>query len=697
MTRVLEASTKLRFNFDQTLDDLKGVGPHTKRCLVKLNLHTFRDLLFHFPLRYEDRTRITPVRDLKANDKVLVQGKITGTKVHQGRKRWLELILQDGSSVLSIVLFHFSKKQLEVLSRKPLVRCYGVFKINAGKRSLVHPEFQFLKSEQEPLDEELTPIYPTTQGLYQNLLRKLIRHVLDMFVASNVTESLPNIINQKYDLMRLDTAIEMIHYPSNDVNLEALIEKHHPAFKRLIVEEVLTHFITLKQQRQRIKKEKSQCLLDTAKLISPFVEKLPFELTGAQKRAYQEIRHDLSLKTPMMRLVQGDVGSGKTVIAAMAALHALSNQTQAAMLAPTDILAEQHYLQFKEWFELLGLEVIYLSGKTPAKLKREHLEKISSQTPLMVVGTHAIFQESVIFKQLSLMIVDEQHRFGVHQRLQLKEKGQAFSPHQLVMTATPIPRTLAMTQYRDLDITVIDELPPGRKDITTLCLGQVQRTKVIERIHEVILQGQQIYWVCPLIEESEKLQIQAAEIVYEELKNNLGAQVACIHGRMKPSEKDALMAAFKANEIKVLVATTVIEVGVNVPNATLMVIENAERLGLAQLHQLRGRVGRGAKQSFCVLLFKSPLSPHGKQRLEVMRQTNDGFKIAEMDLKIRGPGEVLGVRQTGLQAFRVADLLRDQTLIHELNDFVEHQQDLNRCAKRLQPVWIGANSSYQQV
>lgn len=697
MTQALDVKAK-PFCFDASLADLKGVGPHAQKCLAKLNLLTYRDALFHFPLRYEDRTRITSISDLRPNTKGQIQGKVVGVNVHKGRKRWLEILVEDATNIICVVLFHFSQKQVQVLSKKPLVRCYGDVKAKAGKLSLVHPEMNFISNENTPVAETYTPIYPTTQGLYQNLLRKIIGQVFIEYENASHQEVLTQQVISQFQLISFEQAIKQIHYPTPDMNLDGLMDKSHPAFKRLIVEEVLTHFMTLKQMRDEAAKEVAKQLSDPKNICDTFIQNLPFELTGAQSKAFLTIQEDLSKTSPMMRLIQGDVGSGKTVIAALCALYALSNQSQAALLAPTEILAQQHYQQFKLWFEPLGIDVVFLSGKATAKEKRERLAQLATQTPLMVIGTHALFQDGVQFKDLSVMIVDEQHRFGVHQRLKLRCKGNAYIPHQLVMTATPIPRTLAMTRYRDLDLTIMDELPPGRKDINTICISETQRVQVIDRIQEVITQGQQIYWVCPLIEESEKLQIQAAEKTFEELKAHLQMPIACIHGRMKNEQKDEIMDAFKQGETKLLVATTVIEVGVNVPNATLMVIENAERLGLAQLHQLRGRVGRGDKQSYCVLLFKSPLSPHAKKRLDVMRQTNDGFKIAEMDLKIRGPGEVLGVRQTGLQAFKVADIFRDQALIYELNDFAENLPNQVFDSKTdFSEVWIGKNRAYQQV
>ncbi len=686
------------FTYEALIADLKGVGPHTLRCLAKLNLVTYRDLLFHFPLRYEDRTRITSIKDIHASHKVQVQGQVEKIQVHRGRKRWLEIFLKDKTGMISLVLFHFTQKQVDILSSKPMVRCFGELSQKGGKLSLVHPEIQFIRRADDPVEETLTPIYPVTKGLYQNLLRKLISQVLNEFSLSHEPERLPNHLVNDFNLPSFKASILTIHQPRPDDCTQALLMMKHQAFQRLIVEELMAHQVALKKMRLESSKEQAMALKPPESLMHQFLEKLPFSLTGAQNRAFEALAEDLQKSSPMMRLIQGDVGSGKTVVAGLAALFAVANQTQVAVLAPTEILAEQHFQQFKAWFEPLGYDVIFLKGGIKAKQKRELLDQLDNQDTLIAVGTHALFQQTVTFKRLSLMIVDEQHRFGVHQRLQLRAKGASLVPHQLVMTATPIPRTLAMTRYRDLDLTVIDELPPGRKEITTICLPEESRGDILEKIEAIIVKGQQIYWVCPLITESEKLQIQAAEMAYEEIREKLKHPVACIHGRMKAPEKQAIMKDFIDNETKVLVATTVIEVGVNVPNATLMVIDNAERLGLAQLHQLRGRVGRGADQSFCILLYKKPLTPHAKKRLDVMRRTNDGLIIAEEDLKIRGPGEVLGARQTGLQMFKVADIFRDQTLIYRVNDFVKHKTcDFEDLTQKLSPVWIGVDVNCQTV
>ena len=684
--------------YDQPITQLRGVGSEISKRLSKINLKTFRDLLFHLPIRYEDRTRLVPVKDCVVGTKALVQGEVISSTIHKGRKRWLEVLMKDHQTHFKLTFFHFSTKQKEAIDRVGRLRCYGEIVAQKGMKTMVHPELVFLSESEQPLDDYLTPVYPTTQGVAQGVLRKVIYQVLDAFEHLNIDERLPLSFSDEADLVGFKEAICVIHRPSPE---HGHLEPHeHPAFQRLVAEELFAHQANRRLSKLVRKSERSCALACPASALTPFLKALPFDLTKAQQRALEAVREDLTLAMPMMRLVQGDVGCGKTVVAAGASLYALHEGKQVALMAPTEILAEQHAQQFQEWLEPLGYEVCFLAGKSKAKIKKETLEKIKSQSPLMVIGTHALFQDSVIFNDLALMIVDEQHRFGVHQRMQLRAKGQAGVAHQLIMTATPIPRTLAMTQYADLDLTVIDELPPNRKPVTTICLNQDKRNEVIQRIQSMHELGQQVYWVCPLIEESEKLQIQAAQQALEILKHALPKlTVELVHGRMNPAEKEAVMQTFKQGKIHVLVATTVIEVGVNVPKASLMVIENPERLGLAQLHQLRGRVGRGADQSFCVLLYKSPLSYFAEKRLKVMRQTQDGFKIADMDLKIRGPGEVLGVRQTGTQLFRIAHLLNDQHWVETIHQWMSKipKQQLSQICDDLSLRWLGSSRDYGKV
>ena len=649
---------------------LKGVGPGMAKKLEKINLHTLQDLLFHLPLRYEDRTRITTIRDLLPGTHTNIVGEITDNQIVNGKKRMLVVSLNDGTGVINLRFFHFSASQKNSLSIGSTIRCYG--EINRGPRGfeIVHPEYKPLDQDQPltPVEETLTPVYRTTDGLRQVSLRMLTDQALVRLTRGQVEELLPQeYVLESYSLAQ---ALALIHRPPPETSVIQLEEGKHPAQLRLIKEELVAHNLSMLKLRQTIIEHQAVSLSIKEKLNQDFLASLPFSPTNAQTRVVKEIRQDLLKNMPMMRLVQGDVGSGKTLVAGLAALTAIGQGYQVALMAPTEILAEQHAINFKKWFEPLNIKVGWLVGKTKVKERREALTHIASGEMQLVIGTHALFQEKVIFDKLTLIIIDEQHKFGVHQRLSLREKG-AFEgnyPHQLIMTATPIPRTLAMTAYADLDTSVIDELPPGRTPITTVALPDTRRDDVIERIRQSALnENRQIYWVCTLIEESEVLQCQAAEDTALYLQAQLGElKIGLVHGRMKPVEKQEIMARFKAGELHLLVATTVIEVGVDVPNASLMVIENPERLGLAQLHQLRGRVGRGSIASHCVLMYKNPLSKTAVKRLKVLRESNDGFVIAEKDLEIRGPGELLGTRQTGLAELKIADLVRDAVLIPEI-------------------------------
>jgi len=646
---------------------LKGVGPGLAAKLEKIGLHTLQDLLFHLPLRYEDRTRITTIRDLMAGTHTNIIGEITGNQIVQGKRRMLLVTLNDGTGTINLRFFHFSASQKNNLAVGTSIRCYG--EINRGARGfeIVHPEYKPLDNDTQltPVEETLTPVYPTTDGLRQISLRNLTEQALIRLERGQVEELLPDeFITSPYTLTE---ALKTIHRPPPETSIAQIEDGKHPAQLRLIKEELIAHNLSMLKLRQSVDKEDAFSLTINNALNQQFLNNLPFEPTGAQARVVSEIRKDLASDTPMMRLVQGDVGSGKTLVAALAALTAIGEGYQVALMAPTEILAEQHAINFEKWFAPLNISVGWLAGKTKAKARRVALESIANGNMQLVIGTHALFQDDVIFNNLVLIIIDEQHKFGVHQRLSLREKG-AFDnkyPHQLIMTATPIPRTLAMTAYADLDTSVIDELPPGRTPITTIALPDVRRDAVIERIREGCIQdNRQAYWVCTLIEESEVLQCQAAEDTALHLQEQLPElKIGLVHGRMKAAEKQEIMDQFKDGSLHLLVATTVIEVGVDVPNSSLMVIENPERLGLAQLHQLRGRVGRGAVASHCVLMYKTPLSKTATKRLAVLRESNDGFVIAEKDLQIRGPGELLGTRQTGLAELKIADLVRDADLI----------------------------------
>ncbi len=649
---------------------LKGVGPSMAQKFEKLGLVSVQDLLFHLPLRYEDRTRITAIRDLLPGVYTNIIGEITNNQVILGKRRMLVVTINDGTGVVDLRFFHFSAAQKSNLAIGTEIRCYG--EIQRGPRSfqIVHPEYKQLAQDQSltPVEETLTPVYPTTDGLRQLTLRNVTEQALKRLSIGSVEELLPNeFINESYTLAQ---ALAIIHRPPPDASTVLFEEGKHPAQLRLIKEELLAQNLSMLKLRASSDKDYANAFEVDMQINEKFLASLPFNPTNAQTRVVAEIRADLKKDTPMMRLVQGDVGSGKTLVAALAAITAISNGYQVALMAPTEILAEQHALNFEQWFEPLGISVGWLAGKTKAKARKIALEAIENGDMQLAVGTHALFQEQVVFKNLALIIIDEQHRFGVHQRLSLREKGNVSGkyPHQLIMTATPIPRTLAMTAYADLDTSVIDELPPGRTPITTVALPDTRRDDVIERIRQGCSHdNRQAYWVCTLIEESEVLQCQAAEDTATYLQAQLPElKIGLVHGRMKAQEKQQVMESFKAGDLHLLVATTVIEVGVDVPNASLMVIENPERLGLAQLHQLRGRVGRGAVASHCVLMYKTPLTKTATKRLGVLRESNDGFVIAQKDLEIRGPGELLGTKQTGLADLKIADLIRDADLIPEV-------------------------------
>ncbi len=642
--------------------------------LAKIGLNSLADVLFHLPLRYEDRTRVTMIRDLIAGISTNIIGRIVANQVIHGKRRMLIVTLNDGTGSINLRFFHFSASQKNNLAIGNEIRCFGEISRGARSFEIVHPEYKHLDQDQglTTVEETLTPVYPTTEGLRQITLRNISQQALKRLANIEIDDLLP--LEFCPQGLSLAQALQIVHRPPPDVAINLLEQGRHPAQLRLIKEELLAHNLSMLKLRQSSDQHVAIPLHIDKTLEQNFLQRLPFKPTKAQQRVIGEIRHDLQQKQPMMRLVQGDVGSGKTLVAALAALTAISQGYQVALMAPTEILAEQHALSFSKWFAPLTIHVGWLAGKTKAKARREALEHIASGSMQMVIGTHALFQDDVIFKQLTLIIIDEQHRFGVHQRLSLREKGvvKGKYPHQLIMTATPIPRTLAMTAYADLDTSIIDELPPGRTPITTVAIADSRRDEVIERIRQACagLKGEkkrQAYWVCTLIEESEVLECQAAEDTATYLQAQLNElTIGLVHGRMKASEKQEIMEQFKAGDIDLLVATTVIEVGVDVPNASLMIIENPERLGLAQLHQLRGRVGRGAVASHCVLMYKSPLSKTATKRLNVLRESNDGFFIAEKDLEIRGPGEVLGTKQTGLAELKIADLTRDADLIPEI-------------------------------
>ena len=679
---------------------LKGVGAALAEKLARVGLETLQDVLFHLPLRYQDRTRVVPIGALRPGQDAVIEGVVSGADIVMGRRRSLLVRLQDGSGTLSLRFYHFSQAQKEAMKRGTQLRCYGEARPGASGLEIYHPEYRALTGEPAPVEQTLTPIYPTTEGLTQQRLRNLSEQALSRLGPHSLPDWLPAELARNYCLGPLDQALRYLHRPPADANLEELAEGRHWAQHRLAFEELLTHQLSLQRLRERVRAQQAPALPPAKALPQRFLANLGFSPTGAQQRVGAEIAYDLTQDEPMLRLVQGDVGAGKTVVAALAALQALEAGYQVALMAPTEILAEQHFLNFSKWLEPLGIEVAWLAGKLKGKARAVSLEQIASGAP-MVVGTHALFQDEVVFKRLALVIIDEQHRFGVQQRLALRQKGidGRLCPHQLIMTATPIPRTLAMSAYADLDTSILDELPPGRTPVNTLVIADSRRLEVIERVRIACNEGRQAYWVCTLIEESEELTCQAAETTFEDLSAALvGLRVGLIHGRMKPAEKAAVMEQFKRGELQLLVATTVIEVGVDVPNASLMIIENPERLGLAQLHQLRGRVGRGSAASHCVLLYHPPLSQLGRERLAIMRETCDGFLIAEKDLELRGPGEMLGTRQTGLLQFKVADLMRDAELLPAVRDAA--QELLARWPQHVSPLlerWLRHGQEYGQV
>ncbi|MFB2846707.1 ATP-dependent DNA helicase RecG [Aeromonas veronii] len=682
------------------LDSLKGVGSKMLEKLERLGLATVQDLLFHLPLRYEDRTQVWPIGDLPPGLHGAVEGEIQDTQLVMGRRRMMVCRISDGTGTLTLRFFNFTAAQKNSLAAGRLIRCFG--EVRPGKYGLemAHPEYKLLGEEQAGQTEEaLTPVYPTTEGLRQLTLRNLTDQALAQLDLYGVEELLPAGLYPHQ--IELAAALKLLHRPPPSVALPLLESGQHPAQQRLVLEELLAHNLSVLKVRAQAQTQLARALKPAPALVEKLLGALPFKPTGAQSRVVAEISNDLQQSHPMMRLVQGDVGSGKTLVAALAALQAIGNGCQVGLMAPTELLAEQHAINFAKWLEPLGIGVGWLAGKQKGKTREESLAAIKDGSVKMVVGTHAIFQEQVVFQRLALVIIDEQHRFGVHQRLALREKGEreGVHPHQLIMTATPIPRTLAMTAYADLDTSVIDELPPGRTPITTVALPDSRRGDVIERVKLACTEGKQAYWVCTLIEESEVLECQAAEDTAAELQNLLpGLHIGLVHGRMRPVEKQRVMEEFKAGILQLLVATTVIEVGVDVPNASLMIIENPERLGLAQLHQLRGRVGRGAVASHCVLLYHAPLSKTAQSRLGVLRETNDGFLIAQRDLELRGPGELLGTRQTGLADLKIADLVRDQPLIPQVQKMARFLMD--RHPSHVEPLirrWLGLRDHYSNA
>lgn len=682
---------------------LRGVGKAIEKHLARLDILSIQDLLFHLPSRYQDRTQIEPIRQTIPGEEAVIEGVIqTVGRPPRGRTKLL-CELRDNTGKIHLRFFHVLSFQANALTPGTRLRCYSTVRLGPKGLEMIHPEFQVISEGKSiPIDQHFTPIYPATEGLSQYTLRKLTGNALAwMENEHSFGELLPSSLLQSLAFPTLKDALKFVHRPPRETSMQQLFENKTLPQKRLVFEELLAHRMSLLNLKKMFQAQKGIALSEKQEsLTTQFLARLPFKLTTAQQRVSQEISQDLSRPHPMLRLVQGDVGSGKTVVAALAMLQAVENGYQAAMMAPTELLAEQHYRVFKNWLEPLGVTIAFLSSNVKGRARTTALNAIKNGEAQIILGTHALFQQEVEFLKLALIIIDEQHRFGVHQRALFREKGSKsnYYPHQLIMTATPIPRTLAMSFYADLDCSSIDELPPGRTPVSTTVIANSRRDEIVGKIREACKSGRQVYWVCPLIDESEVITCQAATKIAEQLQASLpDLKIGLIHGRMKAADKESAMHAFQQGETHLLVATTVIEVGVDVPNASVMVIENAERLGLSQLHQLRGRVGRGSVVSHCILLYQY-LSDLAKERLTVMRETNDGFKIAQRDLELRGPGEVLGTRQTGELSFYVADLIRDSDLlphVHKAAEVImrEHPDIVDPLIKR----WIGEGREYGKV
>jgi ATP-dependent DNA helicase RecG len=689
------------------------ISPATLAKLAKLGIHHRADLLLHLPLRYEDETHLAPIDTVQPGETVQVQGTITHSEIAFRPRRTLVCRLEDNGGELYLRFLNFYPSQQKQLAVGKQIRAIGEVRMGYYGLEMVHPKCRAVDDD-TPLQQSLTPVYPTTAGLAQPILRKLIGNALETLPLS---DTLPDALLQRLHLASFAASIRLLHNPTPDIAASTLEERSHAAWRRIKFDELLAQQLSMRVHHRERSKRIAPMLAPHRQLTARLIKDLPFTLTKAQQRTFAEISHDLAKPHPMQRLLLGDVGSGKTIVAALAALQAIENGYQAALMAPTEILAEQHYLKLRNWLEPLGLAPVWLSGSLKKKEKQLAAERIASGETLLAIGTHALFQEQISFHKLGLAIVDEQHKFGVQQRLALRKKGkldvgrasardaglkpdlQKTEPHQLMMSATPIPRTLAMSYYADLDVSVIDELPPGRTPVITKLVSDERRDQVISRVRAACMEGQQAYWVCPLIDESEALQLQTALETFQLLTQTFPElRVGLVHGKLDNIEKARVMAAFKANELQLLVATTVIEVGVDVPNASLMVIDHAERMGLAQLHQLRGRVGRGAAQSLCILLYQQPLSELARARLKIIFESNDGFAIAQQDLQLRGPGELLGARQSGVAMLRFADISADEDLLNHARQAADELlRDFPEAARAHLQRWMANKHDYLHV
>ena len=686
----------------EPLSSIPGVGLKTAAILSDMGLNHLSDLLLWLPIRYEDRTCVVPIDQLSHGRKAQVCGIVHRTKMwRRGKRDTLICTLRDDTGEIQVMFFHYARYARSNLSQGTRVLCYGEAREGrSGGLEMAHPNYQRLKQGQPiPLESSLMPIYRVAKGLHQKLMRKLVNHALDNALP-HLHDILPPEYFRSMDLPSLPQAIRILHHPPAELTAPTVLARRHPAFRRLVLEEILAWQVAVRQARNEANRRTAPVLQPDGKARKEFLAALPFELTPGQARAIAEIDVDLTKSTPMMRLLQGDVGCGKTVVIAAAAMAAVESGMQTAIMAPTELLAEQHMRTLSEWLNPLGIRTAWLTGTMPVAVRRMTIGNLATGHAQVVCGTHALFQKSVRYRALGLVVMDEQHRFGVHHRLNLLQKrADEALPHQLITTATPIPRSLAMTFYAGMDFSVIPDMPAGRQPVETALIPQDRRSEVIERVAKACRAGRQAYWVCPLIEESDEIESQDVTTVKKELSEALqGLRVASVHGQVKSKDRDWTMREFTQGKINVLVATTIVEVGVDVPNSSLMIIENAERLGLTQLHQLRGRVGRGAEQSYCVLLYRTPLGEVAKQRLWVMRNTNDGFEIARQDLKLRGPGEILSVRQTGMGDFRLANLERDHDLVEPAQRLAdrllnEHPQRAQQLTER----WIRKDTQYVQV